>query len=88
MSHHFDTKLAREEPSLNLCDFYLFDGSLGKTVMAMTVNPDAGLSASDSFSQSVKCCLEAGKAASARTAQEKSPGKVSGAEFSLRSLFC
>jgi hypothetical protein len=22
MSHHFDTKLAREDPSLNLCDFY------------------------------------------------------------------
>ena len=39
MSHHFDTKLAREDPSLNLCDFYLFDGPSGKTVMAMTVNP-------------------------------------------------
>ena len=25
------------DPSLNLCDFYLFGGSLGKTVMAMTV---------------------------------------------------
>ena len=37
MSHHFDTKLAREDPSLNLCDFYLFDGLPGKTVMAMTV---------------------------------------------------
>ena len=45
MSHHFDTKLAREDPSLTLCDFYLFDGSSGKTVMAMTVNPDVGLSA-------------------------------------------
>jgi hypothetical protein len=22
MSHHFDTKLAKEDPSLNLCDFY------------------------------------------------------------------
>ena len=44
MSHHFDTKLAREDPSLNLCDFYLFDGPSGKTVMAMTVNPDVGLS--------------------------------------------
>ncbi len=40
MSHHFDTKLAKEDPSLNLCDFYLFDGPSGKTVMAMTVNPD------------------------------------------------
>jgi hypothetical protein len=47
MSHHFDTKLAREDPSLNLCDFYLFDGPSGKTVMAMTVNPDVGLSAQD-----------------------------------------
>src|SRR5437879_3974299 len=42
MSHHFDTKLAKEDPSLNLCDFYLFDGPSGKTVMAMTVNPDVG----------------------------------------------
>jgi hypothetical protein len=47
MSHHFDTKLAKEDPSLNICDFYLFDGVTGTTVMAMTVNPDAGLSASD-----------------------------------------
>jgi hypothetical protein len=23
MSHHFDTKLAKEDPSLNVCDFYL-----------------------------------------------------------------
>ena len=49
MSHHFDTKLAREDPSLNLCDFYLFDGPPGKTVMAMTVNPDVGLSAPDTL---------------------------------------
>ena len=49
MSHHFDTKLAKEDPSLNLCDFYLFDGPSGKTVMAMTVNPDAGLSAPDTL---------------------------------------
>jgi hypothetical protein len=48
MSHHFDTKLAKEDTSLNLCDFYLFDGPSGKTVMAMTVNPDVGLSAPDS----------------------------------------
>ena len=33
MSHHFDTKLAKEDPSLNLSDFYLFDGPSGKTVM-------------------------------------------------------
>ena len=49
MSHHFDTKLAREDPSLNLCDFYLFDGPSGRTVMAMTVNPDVGLSAPDTL---------------------------------------
>jgi hypothetical protein len=47
MSHHFDTKLATEDPSLNLCDFYLFDGPPGRTAMAMTVNPDVGLSAPD-----------------------------------------
>jgi hypothetical protein len=41
MSHHFDTKLAKEDPSLNLCDFYLFEGVPGNTVMAMTVNPDS-----------------------------------------------
>lgn len=49
MSHHFDSKIAREDPSLNLCDFYLFEGAPGKTVMILTVNPDAGLSASDIF---------------------------------------
>ena len=49
MSHHFDTKLAKEDPSLNLCDFYLFGGPQGKTVMAMTVNPDVGLSAPDTL---------------------------------------
>jgi hypothetical protein len=49
MSHHFDIALAREDPSLNLCDFYLFDGAAGKTVMAMTVNPDVGLSAPDTL---------------------------------------
>jgi len=49
MSHHFDTTQAREEPSLNLCDFYLFGGPSGKTVMAMTVNPDVGLSAPDTL---------------------------------------
>jgi hypothetical protein len=49
MSHHFDIPLAKEDPSLNLCDFYLFDGPPGKTVMAMTVNPDVGLSAPDTL---------------------------------------
>jgi hypothetical protein len=47
MSHHFDTKSAKEDPSLNVCDFYLFDGAPGTTVMAMTVNPDVGLSVPD-----------------------------------------
>jgi hypothetical protein len=49
MSHHFDTPTAREDPRINVCDFYLFEGSKGKTVMALTVNPDAGLSAPDTF---------------------------------------
>jgi hypothetical protein len=49
MSHHFDTKLAKEDPSLNLCDFYLFQGAPNTTVMAMTVNPDLGLSAPDTL---------------------------------------
>ena len=27
MSHHFDTNLAKEDPSLNICDLYLFQGA-------------------------------------------------------------
>jgi hypothetical protein len=49
MSHHFDTPTALEDPRINVCDFYLFGGRPGMTVMAMTVNPDAGLSAPDTF---------------------------------------
>jgi hypothetical protein len=49
MSHHFDTPTAREDPRINLCDIYLFSGGPASTVMAMTVNPDAGLSAPDTF---------------------------------------
>ena len=49
MSHHFDTPTAREDPRINVCDFYLFRGRPGATVRAMTVNPDAGLSAPDTF---------------------------------------
>ncbi len=49
MSHHFDTPTAREDPRINVCDFYLFSGGPASTVMAMTVNPDAGLSAPDTF---------------------------------------
>ena len=49
MSHHFDTDLAREDPRLNILDFYLFRGQPGRTVMAMTVNPNAGTKAPDTF---------------------------------------
>src|SRR5580704_6942359 len=49
MSHHFDTALAREDPRLNILDFYLFRGQPGTTVMAMTVNPNAGTKAPDTF---------------------------------------
>jgi hypothetical protein len=49
MSHHFDTATAREDPRLNLCDFYLFRGQAGTTVMALTVNPNAGTKAPDTF---------------------------------------
>src|ERR1700679_4128130 len=45
MSHHFDNPNASDDPRLNVNDFYLFTGGPGRTVMAMTVNPDAGLSA-------------------------------------------
>ncbi len=49
MSHHFDTPTALEDPRINVCDLYLFEGTPGSTVMAMTVNPDAGISAPDTF---------------------------------------
>jgi Domain of unknown function (DUF4331) len=49
MSHHFDTVIAREDPRLNILDFYLFRGQSGTTVMAMTVNPNAGTKAPDTF---------------------------------------
>jgi hypothetical protein len=51
MSHHFDTAIAREDPRLNILDFYLFRGQPGTTVMAMTVNPNAGTKAPDTFHQ-------------------------------------
>jgi uncharacterized protein DUF4331 len=41
MSHHFDTATARQDPRLNVCDFYLFRSRPGRTVMAMAVNPAA-----------------------------------------------
>ncbi len=49
MSHHFDTPTAREDPRLNLCDFYLFAGAPGTTVMAMTVNAAATVDTPDPF---------------------------------------
>ena len=49
MSHHFDTPTAKEDPRINLCDFYLFRGRPGTTVMALTVNPGAGVNAPDTF---------------------------------------
>ena len=49
MSHHFDTPTAREDPRINVCDLYIFPGKPGTTVMAMTVNPDAGVSAPTTF---------------------------------------
>lgn len=49
MSHHFDTPTALKDPRINVCDLYLFAGRPGTTVMAMTVNPDAGISAPDTF---------------------------------------
>ncbi|MYS20949.1 protein of unknown function [Streptomyces sp. DvalAA-14] len=49
MSHHFDTATARRDPRLNLCDFYLFRGRPGHVAMILTVNPNAGVKASDTF---------------------------------------
>jgi hypothetical protein len=49
MSHHFDTPTVLKDPRLNVCDLYLFQGSPGHTVIAMTVNPDAGISSPDTF---------------------------------------
>jgi Domain of unknown function (DUF4331) len=49
MSHHFDTPTVQEDPRINVCDFYLFRGRPGFTVMAMTVNPNAGQSAPNTF---------------------------------------
>ena len=53
MSHHFDTPTAKEDPRINVCDFYLFRGRPGTTVMALTVNPNAGVGAPDTFRDEV-----------------------------------
>jgi hypothetical protein len=49
MSQHFDPSAALEDARLTLGDYYLFRGRPGATAMVMTVNPDAGPSAPDSF---------------------------------------
>jgi hypothetical protein len=49
MSHHFDSPTAREDPRLNIADFYLFAPRPGHTAMAMTVNPNAGSAAPGTF---------------------------------------
>ena len=49
MSHHFDTPTAKEDPRINICDFYLFRGHPGTTVMALTVNSNAGVGAPDTL---------------------------------------
>ncbi len=41
MSHHFGTPTGGNDPRLKLCDFYLFEGAAGLTVMAMPDNPGA-----------------------------------------------
>ena len=48
MSHHFDTPTAKEDPRINVCDFFL-RGRPGTTVMALTVNPNASVGAPDTF---------------------------------------
>jgi hypothetical protein len=49
MSHHFDTPTGREDPRLNLCDLYLFEGGEGRTVMAMTSSPGVDPGAPNAF---------------------------------------
>ena len=48
MSHHFDTPTAKEDPRSTL-RLLLFRGRPGTTVMALTVNPNAGVGAPDTF---------------------------------------
>ena len=49
MSHHFDSPTAIEDGRLNLCDLYAFPVSSGRSVLIMTVNPDAGRSSPTTF---------------------------------------
>jgi Domain of unknown function (DUF4331) len=44
MSHHFDTKVAKDDSRLNVLDLYLFPGAIADTTaMILTTNPDAGI---------------------------------------------
>ena len=49
MSHHFDTDQAKNDPRLNCCDVYLFEGPSDHTVLVMTSNADAGISSPVAF---------------------------------------
>jgi Domain of unknown function (DUF4331) len=49
MSHHFDSPTAIQDGRLNLCDVFAFPGQPGRTVLILTVNPDAGRSSPTSF---------------------------------------
>lgn len=49
MSHHFDSRLARKDPRLNVCDVYLFRSGPGRTAMILTSNADAAISGPDTF---------------------------------------
>jgi hypothetical protein len=50
VSHHLDTPTAREDPRVDLCDLYVFDGAdPATTVLVMTVNPDAGKTSPTTF---------------------------------------
>ncbi len=49
MSHHFDTPTAKGDPRINVCDFYLLRGPPRHNGMALTVNPNAGVGAPDTF---------------------------------------
>src|ERR1700722_16706260 len=49
VSHHFDTDQAKNDPRLNCCDVYVFQGRADHTVLVMTSNADAGISSPAAF---------------------------------------
>ncbi|HOG45983.1 MAG TPA: DUF4331 family protein [Anaerolineae bacterium] len=50
MSHHIDTATSRKDGRLNIGDLYVFaDAGHENTILAMTVNPDAGRSSPTAF---------------------------------------